>query len=471
MNLSHNASNYTSTNNEASISLESISDLRKFGNQLLSCRSLEEIYISVFDLVSREINPQVISIFIFLKDGYIERVGIFGIDQLKEKIPDNWLIENNVRERYLPGESFSGAALSSKEKNVYGEPVLSQDLENDFDLKHGKKYKEKLGFLQCGISVPLNGTHHTFGTIEIINKINSKTGNPDCSILLNQRDLCWLAIVGSHVSTAISRLRKFKEDSVIKYLTQKLVQKNVSEDNVFDNVAKMLAEETLMPYKVCIIRFLQDDEFLPVSGIAATPDINLSNKGFSSRNINEGMIGQVCKKGTPKEINKIDERIDEFLSKKWIEDSDLKSFFCYPLLIKGDIVGVISVFTGYEHYLHSSGRRFLQTIAYLLAAYRVGIRSSKFDDEIIVPLSVQRDTDKFSVSKLIKSSYDDIVRSYEEVVRSIERKYKAKIESQEKQLEEYDNEIKYLNEQIMRLSKLEVNANDFKLKSNHSDFR
>jgi GAF domain-containing protein len=473
MNFSHNVSNHMSEkHDEASISLESISDLRNFGNQLLSFCTLEEIYRSLFDLINREIHPQVVSIFLFSKDGCIERVGISGIDKFKQQITDKWLFEDNKKEIYLPGKSFSGFAVSPKEGSAYGEPILSEKLEQDFNLDYGKEYREKLGFLEYGISVPLNGTHHTFGTIEVINKKNRKTGDPDPTIPLTQRDLCWLTIVGAHVSAAISRLRKFKEDKIITYLTHQLVQENVSKDNIFEEVAKMIAEEQLMPYKVCIIRLIQQDMFLPVVGSAATPDINLNNKGFSSRNINEGMIGKVCNEKIPKEINKIKERIDEFLSKKWIEDYNLQSFFCYPLITQGNVVGVMSIFTGYEHYLHDSDRRFLETIAYLLAAYRAGIRSTKFDNdhEIIVPFNVSRDVDKFSVSKLMKSSYDDIEQSYEEVVRSIERKYKATIESQGKQIKEYAEEIEYLDDQIKKITKSEIKPNDCNLTSNHSDF-
>jgi GAF domain-containing protein len=473
MNFLHKFSNHMSEkNDEASISLESINDLRNFGNQLLSFCTLEEIYGSLFDLINREISPQVVSVFLFSKDGYIERVGISGVDKFNQEITNKWLFENNKKEIYLPGKSFSGFAVSPKEGSVYGEPILSEELEQDFDLDYGKEYKIKLGFLKYGISVPLNGTHHTFGTIEVINKRNRKTGTPDQTIPLTQRDLCWLTIVGAHVSAAISRLRKFKEDSIITYLTHQLVQGNVSKDNVFEEVAKMLVKEQLMPYKVCILRLIQQDMFLPVAGSSATPDINLENKGFSSRNINEGMIGKVCQEKVPKEINKVKNHVDEFLSKKWIEDSNLGSFFCYPLLIQGNVVGVMSIFAGYELYLHDSDRRFLETIAYLLAAYRAGIRSTKFDNdhEIIVPFTVSRDVDKFSVSKLIKSSYDDIVLSYEEVVRSIERKYKARIESQEKQIKAYAEEIEYLDDQIIKLTKSEIKPNDFNLTSNHSDF-
>jgi hypothetical protein len=40
----------------------------------------------------------------------------------------------------------------------------------------------------------------------------------------------------------------------------------------------------------------------------------------------------------------------------------------------GECVGVMSIFTGYEHELHDRDRKFLKEISCLFAAFRIGIQ-------------------------------------------------------------------------------------------------
>jgi hypothetical protein len=382
----------------ACISLEDIKELGQFGNSLLSCKSLEEISKILFDLISDKIHPQVSSMLIFLKDGYIERVSIRGIDKNKAPISDDWLCENNIRERYLRGESFAGSVIVPDNTDyAYGNPAICNDFKNGFkgkQLKFYLEYEEKLGFVQCGISVPLNGTNHTFGSIKIINKINIETAEPDPSKLFTPEDLGWLTIVGGHVSAAISRLRKSKEDELIGYLTDEIAQYDLSNqvsknDNVLEEVARKIAEGELMPYKVCLIRMLEHDGHLPIYARAATSDISFKDKGNSSRHINSGLVGNACKNKNKKpiEIENIDARINEFASKDWIRASNLKSFFCFSFVIQGNCVGTISIFTGDKHTLYESDRRFLTTLSCLLAMYRIGLQKSKEGN------NTMRDTD------------------------------------------------------------------------------
>ncbi len=61
----------------------------------------------------------------------------------------------------------------------------------------------------------------------------------------------------------------------------------------FDKVAEMLAKDVLMPYKACLIRFVSDEHLL-VRGAATSDDINFCEKGYPSRNIQDGgMVGKV----------------------------------------------------------------------------------------------------------------------------------------------------------------------------------
>jgi hypothetical protein len=88
------------------ITLQEINELRIFGNTILAYTDVEDIIKDTFIKVREKIFPQVISIFLFSKEGYIERYKIYGKDKYENTINDSWL----PKERYEPGMSFSGKA-------------------------------------------------------------------------------------------------------------------------------------------------------------------------------------------------------------------------------------------------------------------------------------------------------------------------------------------------------------------------
>ncbi|MCU0566794.1 MAG: GAF domain-containing protein, partial [Oculatellaceae cyanobacterium Prado106] len=201
---------------EAGISLQEITELRKFGNAILTFSSIGQIVEATFAEIRRKLSPQVISIFLFSKNGQLERYKIDGRDRAGMAIDPAWLAD----EKYSPGESFSGKAAYGK---PYGEPYWSNQLNEEVnDFAYGHEYTEKLGFLRSGISVPLNGTRRTFGTLEVINRINPKAEQADPDLIYSDSDVCWLTIVGAHVSAAISRLRKKDEDKIFATISRVL---------------------------------------------------------------------------------------------------------------------------------------------------------------------------------------------------------------------------------------------------------
>lgn len=347
--------------------------LRVFGNKVLQCNSIEEMSAILFDLIENNIKVQVSSLFLLLKNREIERVSIQGKDIQGLPIDKSWLEENGKREHYEPGVSFSGKVLDPEKDSVYGKPILSNNIKKDYHpLKYCDRYEEKIGPLRNGISVPLNGTHRTFGTIEIINKVDGD---------FTQKDLCWLTIVGAHVSATISRLRKNKEEEVIKYLISILASNQYASksiDKISQTVADLLVGEDLMPYKFCTFRFIDNEGegLLAIATSSHLDTISVQNKKHSNRRINQGLVGKVYRTKEPIEINKISENVKLFVSRKWIMDSNLKSFFCYPLIYQGQAIGTMSIFTGYEHELHDQDRKFLQEVSLLVASCHSAIDDS-----------------------------------------------------------------------------------------------
>jgi GAF domain-containing protein len=365
---------------ETGINLQQITELRKFGNKILELSSVSDIVDEAFSEVKQKLFPQVVSIFLFSKNGFLERYKINGTDRYGSSIDPLWL----CNEKYEPGQSFSGKA-------AHGEPFWSNKLDLEVDkFIHGKEYCEKLGFLKSGVSVPLNGNRKTFGTIEVINRFNPGIEKETYS----DSDICWLALVGSHIAAAISRLRKKGEDKIFATISRVLADPTLdntpvhtTDKSAYKIIANQLVDY-LMPYKVCIVRLTFDGQSLFVTDKAHSDG---DEKGWygradEPRMIGRKIVGRVFQSGKYEIIKDIDKDIDkkgsEFTNVEWIKSQNLKSFICFPLLVLGKVIGTLSLFTGYVHEFTESDIEFLENVSFLLAAFRVRSRKIK---EVEIP--------------------------------------------------------------------------------------
>lgn len=365
---------------EPSVLLKELNNLREIGSIMFRCAEVEEVIKEAFRRIEEKLHPQVFSIFLFSKDGYIERIAIYGKDKNGIDIEKDWL----PNEKYEPGESFSGKAAAPKPGHFYGEPNWSNSLEQDIEkLTKGNVYAEKLGFLKCGISVPLNGTHRTFGTLEVINKLDPQSRKPNNNLVFSEEEVYWLTIIGAHVAIAISRLRNKEEDKIFAKISCLLADPNNEQtpsEDVYSSIAKQLVGP-LMPYKACILRVTDDLYGLYIIGKACTDDISFDGKDEDWRIIGEGIVGEVFATGIYKEVEEIELNKSNFKSIEWIEYNKLKSFICLPLLIEGKAIGTISLFTGYVHKFSNGEIDFLKNVSFLLAEYRERIDRAKNNRE------------------------------------------------------------------------------------------
>ena len=99
---------------------EKLRNLNQINQKLIVCKTLKELTTEALKQIRHYLNVQLASIFLFNKDGYIQRCGIDGVDQNNNLINSkNWL----ANKKYLPGESFSGKAVPSPDaESTYGEP-------------------------------------------------------------------------------------------------------------------------------------------------------------------------------------------------------------------------------------------------------------------------------------------------------------------------------------------------------------
>jgi signal transduction histidine kinase len=336
----------------------------------MQCHSIDEVVREALKQVSNKLNVQVASIFLFSKNGAIKRIGIKGIDRDGNPLDNTWFPD----EKYEPGASFSGKAIpNSESKSGFGEPQWSNNLLTDFvmDEKTKDLYLEKLGDLRGGISVPLNGRYRTFGTLEVLNKIDKSEFSSD--------DVYWLTIIGTSVANFISDFRRRKELDVFTEMTQKLIAVEATERNfdlqeVYDFVVKKITED-YTPYKACILRIANENEDLEFKARHGTQDISWQEQRLDvPKKAGSGIVTEVYKTQEPIFIEDVNSNLEKFHNKKWIKLNNLKSYTCIPLLVMGKVFGTISVFIGYRHKFSTNHEYFLKNIAFLTAAIVARVR-------------------------------------------------------------------------------------------------
>ena len=283
-------------------------------------------------------------------------------------INDQWLPE----ERYKPGESFSGKAVPPVgNDSVYGSPDYSNDLKTYRTMKYGVQYLDKLGDLKSGISVPLNGLHRTFGTLEVLNK----RGNDE----FTSDDIYRFMLIGNLVANHISHYKREYRKYVYNQLTDWLVRvesEQIESQEINTFLAKALISETT-PYKVCIIRKVDDQGDLQNLAKAKTEKIDWEGRNPELVNVNKNgtVTAQVFRSKKPLYIDEIEDAIEEsrykFHNQNWIKLNNIKSMAVLPLLASGQMVGTITVATGYKHKFSQRNKTFLKNVASLLASISV----------------------------------------------------------------------------------------------------
>jgi nitrogen-specific signal transduction histidine kinase len=340
--------------------------LNQVSKTLIRCKSQEEAIQVALQEVREKLNVQVASIFLFSKDGVLKRFGIDGVDREGNPLPASWLAD----ETYKPDESFSGKAVPPTGLDLldstYGEPQYSNNIMRDFpDMKYGKEYQDTLGYLRCGISVPLNGLNRTFGTLEVLNKSDSNG--------FQNEDLSWLMLISTTVSKIISDFGRRKNLEEYNKITQEIISLGAEHkfnQNEFTKILESIADDLvsdLTPYKVCILRIKNKNNELEIVKISTTNDI-CGERDNKPVKVVDGIVGQVFKTNTAEYINDIENYKKPYFNKTWIEKNSLKSHACVPLSIEDNVVGNISVYTGYKHEFSDSDKSFLRTISFLTAA-------------------------------------------------------------------------------------------------------
>ncbi|MGK7957654.1 MAG: GAF domain-containing protein [Crocosphaera sp.] len=250
---------------------EKLRSLNEINRKLIGCQTLEEVTTEALKQVRYHLKVQVASIFLFNKDGYIQRVGIEGVDKDNNPIDgEKWLPD----EKYLPGQSFSGKPVPpSDSESTYGEPHYSnQPMEEYVDMINGQTYRDKLGQLKSIMSVPLNGLNRTFGTLEVFNKKDNNR-----LIDFDNDDVYILMLFGTIISGMIADFRRRDKLSMYSRMAQMLIKLESKKSSfvlqdVYQFVVNNLVSSTTA-YKVAIIRIANKNKEFEIAEQAKTEDI------------------------------------------------------------------------------------------------------------------------------------------------------------------------------------------------------
>jgi signal transduction histidine kinase len=348
--------------------------LNEIGNALAECYSehnskppnISDVVQVALKEVRKHLNSQVASLFLLNKDGVLARAGIEGTDGKNKAIDNQWL----PKEQYEPGQSFSGKAVPEVgNDSIYGSPNYFNNLNNNYKgMKYGADYLNKLRYLRSGISVPLNDLHRTFGSLEVLNKKGNDEFTPD--------DVYRLMLIGNFVADHISHYKRKYRKYVYNQLTDWLVrveseQIDSKEINTF--LAKALISETT-PYKVCVIRKVDEQGDLQNLAKSKTEEISWEGRNPELVNVNKNgtVTAQVFRSKEPSYIDDIEDAIEKntykFHNENWYKLSNIKSVAVLPLLASGQMVGTITVATGYKHKFSQGNKTFLKNVASLLAS-------------------------------------------------------------------------------------------------------
>ena len=147
--------------------------LRKLSPEVIR-QSKKEIIQNALSIVCQQLNARSAAIFLFSKDGSLDRAGLHGIDKDLLPLDDAWFSE----ESYVIGESFTGKAAQPKNGSKYGQIQYTSSLGDEL-LKgeNSYTYTQKLGPLKCAIAIPLNGRNKTYGVLRVVNKVAKDSKN------------------------------------------------------------------------------------------------------------------------------------------------------------------------------------------------------------------------------------------------------------------------------------------------------
>jgi GAF domain-containing protein/two-component sensor histidine kinase len=399
--------------------LKSIFEIR---NALLAGADIPTVIHTALETVAARLLPQAASIFLFSKEGYLERVGIRGVDKDGRAIPNDWFRD----ERHGVGASFTGRAARPAPGSRFGEPQWSANLdEEQVDDRSKRAYREKLGEVRSVVSVPLNGRHRTFGVLEVINRLDEQGRRPDSDGgVFSVEDVYHLSLIGMNLATAITGLRRKNELDTLNEISRMLVGRvdadlDSAPHPVYQYTVNKLVDD-LSQYKACILRVCRRADNLEV--VAKAGKGVVWDKSVLEPLRIGAVTGDIYETGEPVFVRDVEERKDKFRTYEWIRANGLKSYAGFPLRVEEKILGTLSVFVGFNYEFYPDDATHLNNITYLLAAFTRNLNNLK---ELGALNAEKEQLLKYARDVAFTREYEDVMHEYKDDLFNIQHALKT----------------------------------------------
>jgi signal transduction histidine kinase/putative methionine-R-sulfoxide reductase with GAF domain len=418
-----------------SIQNERLIFLSEFSNELQTCVTLEQIYELATRITKERLYCRTSSIFLFSKEGYLERKFISGFKR-----------SNPPVEFYKRMQGFTGktAGASANEfgharmsNDMESEPVIQDDpvvrqyaLNYEYAIKHEFGLDEKAKHI---ITVPLNGTNRTWGVLRVINKLDPQTGYLS-NIGFTEFEKDWLLTIASLVSVAVSNIRKQNKLSKILEINRLLIKE---EKEILGVIAKSLIDHTTN-FQSCLIHIV--DEVNGELHLKSSSQNFSRLKGVKKEdlrvNIGEGVVGKTFLSNKVTIIKNFKKDLGEFLYPDWLEMNHFISMICLPIqnIDRTMTHGTLSLFTRFEYEFDDDQIDYLTGFANQMSNILQNIREKK-DLEFINKLSekINQETRIKNIFKIVTYEIPPIIGFDGCVIMKNEPDYFEIIESPIKQ--------------------------------------
>lgn len=394
-----------------------LADTLEIRNRFAQCSTVYEAAQSAVQYSRDRIGAQVASVFLFSKRGLLERVTLDGVDMNNRPIEAAWFSE----ESYSPGESFTGKVVSPRD-GAYGKPEWAKDVgrKRGIDPLSKGKYDQKLGVVRHALAVPLNGSHRTFGVLEVLNKLPVGSVGQG----FTSDDVFWLSNIGNALAGVISQIRRREELELLREVSSLLVEpfgQGIIQHRALQQITDLLVSDSTS-FVAAIIRVRRDSP-----GTCTTKaGVDISWNDWLEDTSSMSVCERVFQTGDPWYIPDVGQCLHEFRSRQWMEENHLRGYACIPLAVKTKTVGTLSVFTAFPHEFDDSDKAFLQHIAFLVASvtesYRVIQELTQIREE------TETQTDKlFGIARVVGFSVAEqhLVHTYRNELLVLQRKLKA----------------------------------------------
>jgi GAF domain-containing protein len=340
--------------------LKSSQDREEIRNNLISIfGSKKKIVDNALEVACNRLKCQTAAIFLLSsKNGYLERVGIRGIDIDGESINDDWFNE----EAYEIGGSLTGKAAEPQPGSKYGKTCIAYDLSSD-ELKNQDQYRKRIGEIKAVVAIPLNGRNKTYGVLRIINKIGDN--------LFSEDDIASISFLAGAVAAAISNFHRDAQNNILRFLKDSVIASDCRSfnDALFYKKAFdfLIGSETA--FKAAILRVRNDNTGDMEVRFAAYAVGISEKKDNHPRRSDQGFVGLAVGSHKPQIVEKITESgvVDKFMNSEWVKENKFESFICFPLLHPEteEVIGTLALFAGYESFeyeFHSGTIAFLNDV-------------------------------------------------------------------------------------------------------------